>query len=201
MRSPLLFLTFFILLLSCKEKQLTIEDIGGKYVQSIKKNNIIFEDGVVYDMNLNDSTYVYYLTRHAEKDTIPSDNPRLTAKGYERAAMLYKILKGTRVDAVYSTLYLRTIETVDSLANAKGMSILPYSPQEFKELLINVKENTDFKRILISGHSNTTPVLANFLSESEHYSQAFDDSDYDNFVIIIDRGNEKKELIPLKYKP
>ena len=159
------------------------------------------EDGTIYDFEITDSTYIYYLVRHAEKDTIPKKDPRLTEDGYKRATKLYDILKGTRIDAIYSTLYMRTMETVNELADAKGMKIFPYTPQGFKELVVNVKENTDFRRILISGHSNTTPVVANYLTDSNHYTSSFDDSDYDNFVIVIENSDDDKTLIPIKFKP
>ena len=195
---------FFATLLfyGCKQNpQVTIESISGKYLESIKKDQIIMEDGSVYDIPLTDSSYVYYLVRHAEKDTIPKNDPRLTQEGYDRASKLYDLLKGTRIDAIYSTMYMRTIETVNSLADAKGMKIMPYSPQGFKELHANLKENTDYKRIIISGHSNTTPVVANYLSDSNHFTASFDDSDYDNFIVVVENGQNDKTLIPLRYKP
>ena len=194
-------LSFCLIIISCKEKPLTVDDITDKYVEFIKKDIITFDDGTSFTMDINDSTYIYYLVRHAEKDTIPKNDPRLTDVGYNRAAKLYNILRGTKLDAVYSTLYMRTIETVDSIANAKGMPIMPYTPQDFKTLHSSIKDSTDFKRILISGHSNTTPVLANYLSKSSYFNAAFDESDYDNFIVIIDRGNDDIDLIALQFKP
>ncbi len=190
------------LVISCKSNpKVTINDITDKYLEEIKKDQLVMEDGKVFDLPLTDSSYVYYLVRHAEKDTIPKSNPRLTSQGYDRANKLCDILKGSRIDAIYSTLYMRTMETVDSIADAKGMKIFPYTPQGFKELISNVKENSDYRRILISGHSNTTPVIANYLTDSNHFSSSFDDSDYDNFLIVIENGPEDKKLIPLKFKP
>ena len=38
--------------------------------------------------------------------------------------------------------------------------------------------------VLISGHSNTTPMLVNRLIGKERYQQ-FDESDYDNLFIVM----------------
>lgn len=198
----ILFLLLAGFVWSCKsDSKVTKNDISNQYVTAIKKDQIILENGDVFDLPVTDSSFVYYLVRHAEKDTLPKDNPRLTPKGYERAAKLYDMLKGTRLDAIYSTFYMRTMETVDSLADAKGMKIFPYTPQGFKELHKNIVENTDYRRILVSGHSNTTPVVANYLYDKNYFDSSFDDSDYDNFVIVVDNGPQEKSLYSLKFKP
>lgn len=198
----IVFLFLVGLICSCKpEHRMSEADINNKYISAIKKDQIILESGDVFDLPVTDSSFVYYLVRHAEKDTLPQDNPRLTPKGYERAGKLYDILKGTRIDAIYSTFYMRTMETVDSLADAKGMKIFPYTPQGFKELHKNIIENTDYHRILISGHSNTTPVVANYLYDKNYFKSSFKDEDYDNFIIVVDNGPQNKSLFTLKFKP
>ena len=201
MRNIYFIFCLFLLVVSCKEKKPNIQSITGLYVSEIKKDVISFDNGLEYDLGVGSDSYVYYLVRHAEKDTIPANDPRLTDIGISRAGKLYEILKGTRIDGIYSTLFMRTLETVDSIASAKGVSIKPYDPSDFKDLHKRIVDSTSYKRILISGHSNTTPVFANYLSGTNFFTQSFDESDYDDFLIVVDRGDAGKDLIPLKYKP
>lgn len=200
MHNKIVVFTCILFAIACKESQPSIKSIAGSYVSTIKKDVITLDDGKTYSLDAGSESYVYYLVRHAEKDTVPSNDPRLTEAGLQRSAKLYDILKGTRVDAVYSTMFMRTLETVDSVASAKGVSIKPYNPSGFKELHKTIVDSTSSKRILISGHSNTTPVFANYLSGTEYFTKSFEEDDYDNFLIVVDRGDKGKDIIPLKYK-
>jgi hypothetical protein len=54
--------------------------------------------------------------------------------------------------------------------------------------------------VLIVGHSNTTPVLANHLYGTDFFKKSFDEKDYDNFVIVMEKTDSTKAILPLKYK-
>lgn len=135
------------------------------------------------------------LVRHAEKADDGTKDPGLTEEGQARAAELARVMKETKIDAIYSTPYKRTQNTVQPLANAKGLKLISYEPmkaEEMDKLLAERKGGT----IIISGHSNTTPWVANYFLGSEVYAD-FKDSDYDNVIIlsIIEKGNAKATLI------
>jgi hypothetical protein len=55
-------------------------------------------------------------------------------------------------------------------------------------------------RVLVVGHANTTPVLANHLYGEQYYTSTFDESDYDNLIVILESNNNKKTILPLKFK-
>ncbi len=192
-----------LLVVSCKRDApvLTLEEVKGSYVTEIKKNEVFLEDGRSYNLDIEEGDLMFVLTRHAEKDTIKSPNPQLSEEGERRAAKLYDIMKGTRLDAIYSTMYLRTIMTVDSLSRAKGLSIKPYDVRAFKETISYIQDSSNYKRILVSGHSNTTPVMSNYLYGDDFFKARFDEKDYDNLVIVIQKKEGENTLIPLKYKP
>ncbi len=196
-------LSVIFILVSCKQEApvLTVEDVTGSYVSEIKKDEVLLDDGRIYNLDLEDGDFMYVLTRHAEKDTVKSPNPQLNEVGEKRAAKLYDIMKGTRIDAIYSTMYLRTIMTVDSLSRAKGLSIRPYDVRGFKETISYIQDSSNFRRILVSGHSNTTPVMSNYLYGEDFFTARFDEKDYDNLVIVIQKKEGENTLIPLKYKP
>lgn len=130
----------------------------------------------------------FILTRHAEKGDDGTKDPDLTQAGQNRAQSLTKLLKETKVDAIYATNYKRTRNTVTPLALAKGLSVTGYEPlktDEIDRMLMTHAGGT----IVISGHSNTIPWVANYLIGKEDY-KPFEDSDYDNLMIVtvVEKG-------------
>lgn len=133
----------------------------------------------------------FILVRHAEKADDGTKDPPLTEEGSIRANDLVRLLIETKIDAIYSTPYKRTQETVKPIAEAKGLSVLSYEPMkgEVMDSLLNVHSGGT---VLVSGHSNTTPWVANYFLGSESFPN-FEDSDYDNVMVlsIIEKGNAK----------
>lgn len=131
------------------------------------------------------------LVRHAEKANDGTKDPELTPEGEARAADLVKILGETKVDAIYSTNYKRTMSTVQPLATAKGLSILTYEPMK-GEVMDNILHKHAGATVVICGHSNTTPWVANYFLDKEELDD-FKDSDYDNLIIltVLKKGNAK----------
>jgi 2,3-bisphosphoglycerate-dependent phosphoglycerate mutase len=116
----------------------------------------------------------FILVRHAEKESGGTD-PQLSAAGQQRALALAKLLDHQKIDAIYSTNFNRTRSTVKPLADAKGLEIRVYDKQPDLDQLNGI--------IVICGHSNTIPALANELLGKEQF-KTFDDSDYGNVLII-----------------
>jgi len=116
----------------------------------------------------------FILVRHAEKESGTND-PGLSTEGQQRAIALAKILEQQRVNAIYSTNFNRTKSTVKPLADAKGIGIQTYD----KEPDLSKVSGT----VVICGHSNTIPALANKLLGKDQFKN-FEDSDYGNILII-----------------
>lgn len=126
----------------------------------------------------------FILVRHAEKEANPVDpkDPFLSAEGQQRAQSLAKLLDRQTLDAIFSTNFNRTKNTVDPVAKAKGINIQTY--ESFKEGDLE-KLKTSGGTILICGHSNTIPAIANLLIGKSQFS-SYEDSDYGNLLIIKD---------------
>lgn len=129
----------------------------------------------------------FILIRHAEKEngnsmSGGSKDPNLTEAGKKRADNLVSIFKNTSLQAIYSTAFIRTKDTVTPLAMAKGMTVINY--EAFKQEEID-KILKDFEggTILICGHSNNIPWIANYLTGTEKF-KTFDDVDYGNILIV-----------------
>lgn len=132
------------------------------------------------------------LVRHAEKGTDDPKDPELSEAGKQRAQHLAEVLKEIKVDAIYSTPYKRTRNTVAPLAVAKGISVLNYDPSK-KEEIDQLLQKFAGGTIVVVGHSNTIPGLANYLTGKSDF-QNFDDSDYDNLLVVtvVERGKSAK---------
>lgn len=106
------------------------------------------------------SATTFYITRHYEK-TAGEEDPSLTPAGEYRAYQLAARLKDKNIQAIYSTRYARTVETASPLAQALGLEIIYYDPDQLKKLVKDLKRNA--QTALVVGHSNTTPQLIELL--------------------------------------
>jgi hypothetical protein len=53
--------------------------------------------------------------------------------------------------------------------------------------------------VIVAGHSNTTPALANVILGRQEFTTGFDESDYDNILIVIDRKEEENTVYKLRF--
>lgn len=132
----------------------------------------------------------YYLIRHAEKDRSNSSDrdPQLTEKGKERAANWANILKEIDLDAVYSTPYARTMQTAQPTATKNNVRIQNYDSKNLysKEF----QEATKGKKVLVVGHSNTTPQFVNAILQHSKYDDIDDDENGALYIVkIYDDGS------------
>lgn len=145
-------------------------------------------------------TSTYILLRHAEKDTstagaaMMTADPPLMAKGKERAQRLVQELSAFRPDAIYSTSYIRTRSTVQPLSEKYGVAIESYDPRNLKALAENLLASKG-KTIIVAGHSNTTPALANLLIGENKYPP-LDDSVYNQYwIITVTNGKPEAKVV------
>ena len=164
----------------------------------MKKFTLLFVIGCMFLVGCNEpqktapqKVTTLILVRHAEKADDGTKDPGLTEEGADRANALVDMLGATKIDAIYSTPLTRTQGTVEPLSQLKGLSIQDYKPMN-EEDMDKILEDHKGGTVLISGHSNTTPWVANyFLGTQELYD--FTDSEYDNLLIlsVLEKGNAK----------
>ena len=143
-------------------------------------------------------TTTFILVRHAEKADDGTQNPPLTKEGVMRANDLLELLESAEVTAIYSTDYNRTQQTVAPLAMEKEMDILSYGLKDPEGMLATILSTHSGGTVVISGHSNTTPSLANVLLGKEKFQQ-FDDEDYGNILVITTAELGKGSLLHLRF--
>lgn len=131
---------------------------------------------------ISQKTCQIILVRHAEKASDDPSDPNLNSLGLRRSEKLFRLLEKQKITAVYSTDYKRTKETVVSIANANQLEVSIYSSlsESFWNKIISKNLG---KTIVVSGHSNTTPLLVNLLIGENKFEQLAD-SEYGNIYIV-----------------
>ncbi len=115
---------------------------------------------------VNANATTVYLVRHAEKQTSdPHDrDPELTKAGIARAITAGEILNQIEFTAIYSSDYKRTRTTAKLIKGTRSTSVTLYDPGEL-EAFAKVLQSAPMDSVfLVVGHSNTTPQLAQLLS-------------------------------------
>lgn len=139
----------------------------------------------------------FILVRHAEKAENGKD-PELSEQGVQRAERLSAMLKNANITAVYSTKYKRTRNTVGGIARVKNLPVTDYESLTVEALKKISIENAG-GTVLIAGHSNTVPQIANLLLGQTKFEN-FPDSEYGTILVIsaLDVG-ETANVLTLHY--
>jgi len=148
------------------------------------------------------ATTTIIFVRHAEKADAPAGDPGLSEAGRRRVAELTRQLVDADVvagvDAIYSTPFRRTQETVQPLADALGLDVNLYDPSDNEAVLETILKRHKGKIILVVAHSNTVPTLIADLGASKKVPPIAED-EYDNIYIISIPWFGKTKTIRLRY--
>jgi broad specificity phosphatase PhoE len=148
------------------------------------------------------ATTTIIFIRHAEKMATEGPDPELSPAGRERVAELTRqmayadVIQG--VDAIYSTPYQRTQQTVQPLADELDLPINIYDASDTEEVLETILKRHKGKVILVVGHSNTIPQLIWNLGASKRVPPIAED-EYDNVYIIAIPWFGKTKTIRVRY--
>ena len=123
---------------------------------------------------------VVVLVRHAEK-VDDSRDAELSETGRARAEVLAALLKDMKIDTIYSSDYIRTRDTARPLAEALGLELELYNPGDLEALATKLRAAEG--RILVVGHSNTTPRLVGLIGGEPGTDIA--DDEYDRLYIVV----------------
>ena len=148
------------------------------------------------------ATTTVIFVRHAEKATMPENDPGLTLAGERRVAELTRQLVDADVvqgiDAVYSTPFRRTEETARPVAEILGLPVNAYDPANTEEIMERIVKEHKGKIILVVGHSNTLPALIGNMGASKKVPEIAE-NEYDNIFIVSIPWFGKTKTIRLRY--
>jgi len=124
-----------------------------------------------------------YVVRHAEK-LVSADNskdPPLTEQGLRRAAALARTIDPKSLFAVYATPYARTRGTAAPSAEAAGLPVTEYPPDDTAGLAAKIRSAAK-GGVLVVGHSNTVPEILAALGVTEPV--VLGDGDFGDLFIV-----------------
>lgn len=159
---------------------------------------IIFFSGELFAQPQTDETTTFILVRHAEKVDKGQD-PSLSSDGYARVNLLTRMISEIQFSAVYSTSFIRTMETARPVAEQNQLEIIHYESENPEAVTKEWLDKHHGESILVAGHSNTIPLFANALLGREHFTEVFEESDYENILIITISANNDRHLLHMKY--
>lgn len=192
-RILILFFVVSLLFGSCKSETKTAastpkkvdekREVAANSLIGFKDNQAVIAGGKLVDIPglADEKQSTYFLVRHAEKQKGVKD-PGLTEAGLARSAKLAALFGGLQIDQIMSTDYNRTKATVAPLAKAKKINVQSYDPSTQKDLFTDL---TVFNKqnVVVVGHSNTIPKLANILIGKE-VIETYPESEYSQLIII-----------------
>jgi broad specificity phosphatase PhoE len=123
-----------------------------------------------------------FLVRHAEKADASRD-PVLSQKGEARARALAALLRDAGVTAVWATELRRTQLTAKPLADARRLPVRVQAADDSAGLVAQVRKQQPRGRVLVVGHSNTVPEIAQAFGVREKI--ALSDDEYDALFVIV----------------
>lgn len=140
---------------------------------------------------------VFIIVRHGEKEN-NGKNPHLSEAGKNRAKNLAELLKNSKIDNAYSTDYFRTRETVENLVSDKKLEVKIYNPSKISDFFKNELVFNQSKNI-ISGHSNTNPLLLNEICKVNFYKDIPDAKFNDIFIVNVFKKGKRIKVFHLLY--
>jgi broad specificity phosphatase PhoE len=138
---------------------------------------------------------VIFLVRHAEKQTT-SEDPALTEEGQKRAVRLSRLLSDGEITRIYSTPFKRTRQTAQPLAQRLKLAITEYDYQALPQFAESLSSKAE--RILVVGHSNTTPQLVELLGGNPG-TPIDEKSEYDRLYMVTLTPNKEVSTVLLRY--
>jgi broad specificity phosphatase PhoE len=140
--------------------------------------------------------------RHAEKDTVNSADPALSAAGEARAAQLARMFGEPqtvgRLDAIYVSATLRSRLTAAPLAGRLGIVPLVAGADDPNGLARRVLRENSGKRVMVIGHLNTVPGIVASLSGRSDIP-AIDEQDFATMYVVTVPRIGRANLLRLNY--
>lgn len=145
---------------------------------------------------------VIYIVRHSDPpstlnlDEILDETP-LSESGQQRAKMLAERLKDAGVTAIYATQAMRTVETAEPLAKARGLEIRVHSYEDSDGLVRLLRSENGRDRVLVVGHWSTIPEILKALGYPEEVK--IERSAYDNLFVVVPKEEQAPIVLHLHY--
>jgi broad specificity phosphatase PhoE len=137
------------------------------------------------------------LVRHADID-LPrrSDDPPLNAAGRRRAEMLAYIVRRAGATSLFTSTFLRTVQTMQPLATQAGL--VPQAVPTANEWAQQVVAGALGEVVVVAGHSNTVPEMLEALGVPPP-APPIGESEFDNLFVATVASPGNTHVAHLRY--
>ncbi len=136
-----------------------------------------------------------FLVRHAEKIDNSKD-PNLSSEGLERALTLAGALRNANIEYVHSSDFIRTRDTAAPIADAQGLEVELYDPDNLPVLVEKLRRTGGLH--LVVGHSNSTPSLVKLLG-GDPGAEINEEGEFDRLYIVTVAKDKSVNTVMLRY--
>lgn len=143
-------------------------------------------------------TTTVIVLRHAEKASMPAEDPPLTPDGEARARRLVDLLANPRIAAVYASDTRRAQETARPLAAALGLPLTVRPGRDIDGLLADIGRRHVGRTVVVVGHSNTVPEIVGRLTRGRERVVVGDDRFDRIFSVTVTRFGPPS-VVELRY--
>lgn len=145
-----------------------------------------------------DATTTFILVRHAEKGTDDARDPSLSDTGRARADRLARLLSDAPLTAVYATVYRRTQQTAQAVADGHGIGVTTYDAKMADTAFASQLRAAHARgTVLVVGHSNSVPGITAALSGAA--VEAMQDDQFDRIYRVSIGPDGKATLSQSSY--
>jgi phosphohistidine phosphatase SixA len=139
------------------------------------------------------------LVRHADIDLPPnSADPALNTDGQARARTLAHVAGSAAVNAIFTSEFIRTKQTVKPLADRLVLQATEVPQTEKLDILVQQILAGQFGEVvLVAGHSNTVPNLIRALGAAP--APTIGEREFDNLFVVTAPRPGEASLVHLRY--
>jgi broad specificity phosphatase PhoE len=137
------------------------------------------------------------VVRHAEKASQTEKDPELSLSGEDRAIALTRFLRGTKVDAIFTSEMKRTQATAAPLARQRALKPEVINADDVAGLVAKVRALPKDAVVVVVGHSNTIPTILKQLGIPDDVK--IRDDEYHRVFIVVQEGEGKSGLLEFSY--
>jgi phosphohistidine phosphatase SixA len=134
--------------------------------------------------------------RHADIDLPPgSADPDLNAAGRARADALAHVVERAGVGAIFTSEFARTRQTVEP--SARELGLVPRLAPPAATLARDALAGRFGEVLLVSGHSNTVPMILAALGATS--PPVIGEREFDNLFVLTTNSGDDARLVHLRY--
>jgi phosphohistidine phosphatase SixA len=134
--------------------------------------------------------------RHADIDLPPgSADPDLNAAGRARADALSHVVERSGVSTIFTSEFARTQQTVEP--SARELGLVPRLAPPAATLARDALAGRFGEVLLVSGHSNTVPMILAALGATS--PPVIGEREFDNLFVLTTNSGDGAQLVHLRY--